>query len=172
MPGFAFAPQLVSRSVVPNPALTPANIELVNSHSEPLVLKIADRRSPGRPKELTVAPGKSEEVRIDRDAGAVLKEVYLVPGPLGTLVEQVHQYPLPPKIYYDIVVYENRVTSVFFDRTKNRTSKPDSVQRSLVSLGVFPLPPGELMREGERVDAYQEAKHQENPGAAAWFGKP
>lgn len=172
MPGFAFAPQLVSRSVVPNPALTPANIEFVNSHSDPLVLKIADRRSPGKPKELTVAPGKSSQFRVDRDAGAVLKEVYLVPGPLGTLVEQVHQYPLPPKIYYDIVVYDNRVTSVFFDRTKNRTSKPDSVQRSRVSLGVFPLPPGELLREGDRVDAYQEAKHQDNPGAAASFGKP
>jgi len=172
MPGFAFAPQLVSRSVVPNPALTPANIELVNSHSDPVVLKIADRRSPGKPKELPIAPGESGKFRIDRDAGAVLKEVYLVPGPLGTLVEQVHQYPLPPKIYYDVVVYDNRVTSVFFDRTKNRTSKPDSVQRSLVSLGAFSLPPGELLREGDRVDAYQEAKHQDNPGAAASFGKP
>lgn len=172
MPGFAFAPQLVSRSVIPNPALTPANIELVNSHSDPLVLKIADRRSPRKPTELNIGPGESGKIRIDRDAGAVLKEVYLVPGPLGTLVEQVHQYPLPPKSYYDVVVYDNRVTSVFFDRTKNRTSKPDSVQRSLVSLGVFPLPPGELLREGDRVDAYQEAKHQDNPGAAAVLGKP
>jgi len=172
MPGFTFAPQLVSRSVIPNPALTPANIEFVNSHSDPLVLKIADRRSPGKPNELNIGPGESGKIRVDRDAGAVLKEVYLVPGPLGTLVEQVHQYPLPQKIYYDVVVYDDRVTSVFFDRTKNRTSKPDSVQRSLVSLGVFPLPPGELLREGERVDAYQEAKHQDNPGAAAVFGKP
>jgi len=172
MPGHAFAPQLVSRSVVPNPALPPVNIEIVNSHSDPLVLKIADRRTPAKPKEFTVAPGESGQFRIDRDAGATLEEVYLVPGPLGTLVKQVHQFPLPPKIYYDVVVYDNRVTSVFFDRTKNRTSKPDSVQRSLVSLGVFPLPPGELLREGDRVDAYQEAKHQDNPGAAAFYGKP
>ena len=172
MPGFAFAPQLVSRSVVAKPPLAPANIELVNSHKDELVLKVADRRSPGRPKEVTIVPGQSTNFRIDRDAGAVLEEVYLAPGPLGTPVEQVHQYPLPPQSYYDIVVYTNRVTSVYFDRTKNRTSKPDSIQRSLVSLGVFPVPPGDLLREGDRVDAYQEAKYQENPGAAAHFGKP
>ena len=172
IPGFAFAPQLVSRSVVAKPPLAPANVELVNSHKDELVLKVADRRSPGRPKEVRIAPGESTNFRIDRDAGAVLEEVYLAPGPLGTPVEQVHQYPLPPQSYYDIVVYINRVTSVYFDRTKNRTSKPDSMQRSLVSLGVFPVPPGDLLREGDRVDAYQEAKYQENPGAAAHFGRP
>ena len=42
----------------------------------------------------------------------------------------------------------------------------------IVSLGVFPLPPGLLLRDGEPIDVYAQARRQGNPGAAAWYGHP
>jgi hypothetical protein len=171
-PGFSFAPHLVSRSVRPNPPLTSANIEFVNHHNEELVVRIMDKRRPGKTNELRLLPDESWSYQIDRDSGGVWQEVYQVPSGFGGWVEQVQQFPLPPQVLYEIVLYANRTTSVYFDRTTNKSDVPDSVQKSLVSIGVFPIPPGDLVRDGERIDVYQEAKARGNPGAAAWFGKP
>ncbi len=171
-PHFRFAPQLTSRQVVPNPALPPIQVQLANGHRDELVVRVYDRRQDRRPVEVSVKPGESQVIRVERDPGAVWEEVYLVPGPLGTLVEQVHQWPVPPQGLYDVVVYANRVTSVYFDRTTNSSDVPDSTQKSLVSVGVFPLPPGDLLQDGDRIDVYGEARHQENPGAVAWYGRP
>jgi hypothetical protein len=171
-PQFLVAPQLVSRRIVPNPAPGPARVILANSHDEELVARIYDRRAGRDPVEVSIQPGESWTIHADRDSGAVWEEVFLVPGPLGTLVEQVQQWPVPPQSLYEIVVYVNRVTSVYFDRTTNRSNVPDSAQTSLVSLGVFPLPPGPLLRDGETIDVYAQARRQGNPGAAAWYGRP
>jgi hypothetical protein len=171
-PGFPFAPTLVSRSLVPGPALPPVEIRLTNRHDEDLSVRIFDKRVAGRPQEISIPAGESRSLPVDRDAGAMFEEVYLAPGAFGEVVQQVNRYPLPPRSLYDVVVYADRVTSVYFDRTTNRSEVPDSVQRSLVSLGVFPLPPGELLRPDAQIDVYGEARYQRNPGAAAWFGKP
>jgi hypothetical protein len=171
-PEFAVAPRLVSRSVRSHPPLAPADIEFVNRHNEELVVRIMDRRRPGTTRELRLLPQESWSYRIERDSGGVWEEVYLVPGGPTGWVEQVQQVPLPPRILYDVLLYANRVTSVYFDRTTNKSDIPDSAQTSLVSIGMFPMPPGDMIRDGERIDAYREAKAHANPGAAAWFGKP
>jgi hypothetical protein len=41
-----------------------------------------------------------------------------------------------------------------------------------VSLGVFDLPPGNFLRDGDRFDVFAEAAGRQNPGAARWFGIP
>jgi hypothetical protein len=171
-PIYAFAPTLVSRGVVPNPPLAPVQIELVNGHDENLSVRLVSKQGGVRPAEIKLAAGQAARVQIQRDAGGVFEEVYLVPGPLGQMVEQVHRFPLPAQSLYDIVVYADRVTSVYFDRTQNRSDVPDSVQTSLVSTGVFPLPPGDHLQEGDQVDVYREAKYQQNPGAAVIYGRP
>jgi hypothetical protein len=171
-PEFALAPRLVSRSVRPHPPLPPANIEFVNRHEEELVVRIMDRRRPGITRELRLLPQESWSYRIDRDSGGVWEEVYLTPGGPTGWVEQVQQVPIPPRVLYDVLLYANRTTSVYFDRTTNQSDIPDSVQMSLVSIGMFPIPPGDMIQAGERIDAYQEAKARGNPGAAGWFGNP
>ena len=93
-------------------------------------------------------------------------------GATGELAEEVVRYPLPPRLLYQAVVYTNRVTSVYFDRTKNKGPIPDKETKSLVSLGVFPLPPGDQLRDGDRLDVHAEAVNRRNPGAAALFGEP
>ena len=171
-PRFAIAPQLVRRTMTPVQPLPPVRVEFENRHKEELVVRLVDVRDPQRPMELRIPPGKSLSQRLDRDAGAVWEESYLVLGPLGELAEEVVRYPLPPRLLYQAVVYTNRVTSVYFDRTKNKGPIPDKETKSLVSLGVFPLPPGDQLRDGDRLDVHAEAVNRRNPGAAALFGEP
>lgn len=169
-------PQLLSRAVEPRPPLAPATVNLQNSHSEPLRLRIADARNPLRPVELSIPPGGALSHRFDRDAGAELVEVYLVPGPDGGMVRQEQRWPIAPRQIYTVAVYADRVTSRYVDRrppgVKSPHALPDSETRSAVSLGVFPIPPGELLEPDSRLDVYREAKARNNPGAAAWFGPP
>ena len=45
-------------------------------------------------------------------------------------------------------------------------------RRTQVSLGVLPVAPGELLRDGEQMDLVQIAKRLKNPGAVVHFPKP
>jgi hypothetical protein len=172
-PEYGLSPLLERRAVVPNPQLEPVDAVFENRHSEELVVRIFDVRQPDRPIELRIPPGDALRQRLERDAGATLEEVYLAAAPGGQLVEEVSRYPLPPQQLYNVVVYANRVTSVYFDSTKpGGADTPEAITRSLVSLGVFPIPAGELLSVGARFDVYQEALRHRNPGAAARFDTP
>ncbi len=72
------------------------------------------------------------------------------PGPLGTLVEQVERFPIPPQPRYTIVAWSNKVTYQYIDRRKEKPkgAVPSFDLKSHVSLGVFPIPPGDLLPEG------------------------
>ena len=118
---------------------------------------------------MKIPAGAAVEQKIDRDSGATLEEVYLVPGPLGSVIEKVFQYPLPPVKLYDVVVYADRVQSVYFDRTTNKGPVPDEVQKSLTSLGVFPILPGNQTRNADEIDVFRAAALQSNPGAVRLF---
>lgn len=171
-PEYELAPLLERRNIVPNPPLPSADVVLENTHNEELVARIFDVRRPGRPVEVRIPAGSRVTHRFDRDAGATLEEVNLLAAPGGQLVEDVNHYPLPPQQYYNVAVYANRVTSVYYDATKGRDLPPEEVNRSLVSLGVFPIPPGELLQPGDRLDVYREAQLQHNPGAVSQFETP
>ena len=170
-PLFDLAPRLVRRAITPNEPLQSVNVLLSNQHKENLVVRLVDARTPDQPIEIKLAPGKSKSQRIDRDSGATLEEVYLVPSPRGGLVEEVHRHRLPPQRFYDVVVYADRVTSVFFDRTKNKTDIPDEQSKSLVSIGVFPIPAGDRLQDGDEIDVYQQASRWKNPGAVRLFDR-
>lgn len=161
-----FAPRLVSRKFIANRRIDPVVIELENTTPEELVVRVRDARIPGKTEEIKIAPHNAAEFRADRDAGGTLEEVYLVPGPNGP-AKQVRQLPLPPKQFYDMVVYANRVTYRYIDRRKNKGPLEDFTNSTLVSLGAFPLPPGGLLPTGTRLDVYKIATTTRNPGAAA-----
>lgn len=167
LPNRPFAPQLIRRTILADTPLPPARVVFTNGHNEEVVARLVETGAGQAPRELRIPPGQSVEYPIERDGGGVIEEVYLVPGPLGELVEETVQVPIPPKPLYQLVVYANRVTSVYFDRTKNKSAIPDESSTSLVSLGVFTLPAGDRLQNGDQIDVYREAVTRRNPGAAA-----
>lgn len=167
VPGqIAMAPRLVSRKIIANRRIDPVVVTLQNTTPEELIVRVMDARIPGKVEEIKVAPNGEAPFSADRDAGGTLEEVYLVPGPGGP-VRQVRQIPLPPKQFYDLVVYANRVTYQYIDRRKNKGPVPDFTASTPVSLGTFPLPPGPLLTSDLRLDVYRIATTTRNPGAAA-----
>jgi len=165
-------PQLVRRNIVPNPPLPPAEVLFENRTTEELLVQIVDRRGRNAARELRLLPGQSSAERIERDPGATLQEVYLVPGPSGEPLQEVRQAALPPDSWYDVVVSTNEVTYRYLDRRPNRGPLPDFDLRTPISLGVFPLPPGNALPAAARLDVAREAAAQRNPGAAVWFPPP
>lgn len=162
--------RLLSRTVQPRAPLAPATVTLQNSHHEELIVRIADARQPGQLVEVAVPPGGAVERPFDRDAGAEVVEVYLAPGPAGTLVREEVRRAVAPRQIYSLAVYANRVTSTYTDRRPNKPAGalPDSETRTAVSLGVLPVPPN--LPAAATLDVYQAARSRNNPGAAAWFG--
>jgi len=160
-------PRIAQRRVVLEETLPPATVGLVNSHNEELVVRILDNRVPGRVQEVVLPPGAVKRVPLDRDPGGVLVERFIVPGPLGEPVERVRRVPVPPRAFYDVVVYANRVTYQYVDRRNVRGPVPDFQESSLVTIGAFPLPAGDVLANGMTIDVYRAAVSGRNPGAAA-----
>lgn len=165
-PGYLDTPQLVSRRLVSSAPINPATIQLVNTTQEEMVVRIRDSRIPGKVEEIALKPGGTSPFVADRDAGGTLEEVYIVPGPAGP-IQQVRQIPLPPRQFFDVIVYANRVTYQYIDKRKQRGPLPDFNETSQVSVGSFPLPAGNLLADGTQLDVFQIASSNRNPGAAA-----
>jgi hypothetical protein len=169
LPGIDYAPALVRRTVVGNQGFRPAQVFFDNPGPEELVLQMVD---PARgPIQFNIPPGGSTPQLVPRDGGGTLEEVYLVPDGFGGFVERVDSFPLPPQPGPTVVVWAKRVTYTYIDR-KKISVVPDFDLKTHVSLGVFDLPPGEYLQDGDRFDAVAEAAVRQNPGAAQYFGLP
>ena len=169
-----YTPQLVSRRVVPNPALPPAQVAFVNSSEDDLILQIVDQFQPRQPEEIQI-PRHGEVIRsLARDSGSTLHEVSLAPGPLGTLIEHTESYPIPPQQRYTLVAWSDKVTYRYIDSRKSQPpgATPSFDLKTHVSLGVIPVPPGPLLQEGETLDIPRIAQQTNNPGAARFFPHP
>lgn len=158
-PGFDFAPVFTSRQVVPNPSLRPAEVTFTNEHSRELWLLVADLRSPSKPRRFRIKPTETVSVEFERDAGARLVETLETRG----RVEE-YAYELPPQQLNDVSVYEFFLQSVAIDRTKRGNGKIEDINWSPKSIGIFPIPPGNLLRDKVTIDFYGEAKSESNPG--------
>jgi hypothetical protein len=172
--GVPQAPRLVSRRIVPGTALPPARVTLANSGQSNVIVQVADALNPLNSRDVPIPPGQAVEEIFDRDAGGMIEEVYMVPGPAGDWYEQVEQYPLPPQPRYSLAVWEGRVTYSYVDNRKNKPAGavPSFDVKNNVSIGVFDLPPGELLRDGQSIDVFRAAASNRNPGAAGYFGPP
>ena len=149
-----------------------ATIVLENRHKEPLWLKIVDRQRPGRHTELRIRPGEKWQYGVSQNEPEFLEESYLTRDSWGRPLRRLRRTPLPQQTRYEIAVYAERVTSVYYDSTKKRATVPKSITKSAVSLGVFPLPADGSLRDGAYFDVYREALRRNNPGAAVHFGAP
>lgn len=177
VPGLGFSPQMVGREYVPDPPLTPAEITLQNSGDDPLLVQIVDLAVPRQPTELKIPPGSSAAVELERESGGVLKETFLIPGPAGILIEQTAVHPVAPEQRYWLVVWSDREVYRVLPFPNARPGAPKSVtegfsRRSGVSLGVIPVPPGDLLREKEDFDLIPITRRLRNPGAVVHFPLP
>lgn len=174
IPSINYTPQLLSRRIVPNPALPPAQVGLVNSSKDDLIIQIVDQFQPKQPEELKIPAGGQMVKSLARDAGSTIEETYLVPGPLGTLIERTELHPVPPQQRYTLVAWSNKVTYQYIDNRRNRPkgAVPSFDLKTHVSLGVIPVPPGPLLEDGESLDVPMIAQQTNNPGAARYFPHP
>lgn len=177
VPGLAYTPQLIRREFIPNPPLPPANVTLINSGSDPLVVQIVDLFDPRQPPEEKIEAEHQLDIQLARESGGTLEEVFLVPGPGGILLEQTASYPIPPEQRFSLTLWSDKETYKVLPFKGAKKGAPKSVtegfsRRSQVSLGVVPILPGELLRNGEQMDLVQIAKRLKNPGAVVHFPKP
>lgn len=173
-PTIPLPPKLVSRNVVPNQPLPPARVTLVNGSPDEVVVQVSDAAAQANSREVRLPTGAAVQEVFERDAGATIEEVYLVPDGLGGLTQQVDRYPLPPQPRYALAVWANRTTYQFINKNPNKPAgaQPNFDLKTHVSLGVLSLPPGELLRDGTTLDVAAEAARNRNPGAAGAFGLP
>lgn len=166
--GAATAPQIVSRETRLGDALSPVEVTWQNTSREELLVRVIDRRDPQASQEFRLAPGATLPMRLERDPGGSVFEQTLLPTPpLGELRLVTREISLPPRILYDVAVAANRETYQYIDRRKKPGPLPDFSEKSLVSSGAFPIPPGAGLPAGAIIDVTQWAAAARNPGAAA-----
>lgn len=155
---------LLAERVVPNPPLPPLEVTVENLHSENLIVGYVDlRKTPPKPKEKLMKPGESQKYLLERDSGSTIERTYEVITPAGAVLVQVETVPVPPVRIWDLVVWEYKTTYVV-------VGQPELDQKSRRSVGVVPLPPGAAMPA--KIDVYQAAVDNQNPGAAAAYLNP
>ncbi len=177
IPSLTFTPKLIRREFVPNPPFPPANVTLINSGTDPLIVQIVDLFDPRQPSEETIPAASDLQISLARESGGTLEETFLAPGPGGILLEQKASHPIPPEQRFTLTIWSDKETYKVLPFKDAPKGAPKSVtegfsRRSQVSLGVLPIAPGELLRDGEQFDLVQIAKRLKNPGAVAHFPKP
>lgn len=155
---------LLAERVIPNPPLPPQEVTIENSHTQSLIVGYADlRKVPVKPKEHAIKPGETQKYLLERDAGATIERTYETITPAGAVLVQVERIPVLPVRIWDLVVWEYKTTYIV-------VGQPEMDQKSRRSIGVIPLPPGAAMPP--KIDVYQAAVDEQNPGAAAAYLAP
>ena len=155
--------RLISREVKPYPPLEPVSVELTNSHKEEIWVFVSDLRDEKQAKRLKIPTGKSATVKLDRDAGGTAIETWEITLPGGRIQTVVEELEIPPQLLYDMSVYELFSSYTVVGRTKRGPSLANQSMKSPKSVGLYRIPPGDTFQE-EKLDIYQEAQRQENPG--------
>jgi hypothetical protein len=155
----------VQHQVIANPALRPVSARIVNSHSETLVVLVADRRHSQSIQKLRIPARGSELVHLDRDPGGTIVETIETMDAFGNWNQQQYNTPIPPTVLYDISVYEEFLQSIAIDRTGKSPNPIEDVNYQPRSVGFFLVPPGDELPEVAELDAYRIAEDAQNPGA-------
>jgi len=154
------APRFAAREIGAANPLPPAEVTLTNSHTRELWVLITDLRDPKAAIRMRLKPGEKKDLSLQRDAGGRVVETFET---LGRIEQRA--YDLPPQPLYDVSVYELFLQSVAIDRTKRGQGKVEDINWSPRSIGIFPVPPGNLLPERAKLDVYAKAKAEHNPGA-------
>jgi len=155
----------VQHQVIANPALRPVSARIVNSHSETLIVLVADRRHAQSVQKLRIPSRGSELVHLDRDPGGTIVETVETMDAFGNWNQQQFNTPVPPTVLYDISVHEEFLQSIAIDRTGKSPNPIEDVNYQPRSIGFFLVPPGNELPEVAEIDAYRIAEDAQNPGA-------
>lgn len=167
-PAFALpAPQyrVSSDQIIPNPPLPPVSLRIANTHTDTLLILLADRRNPGQPRKLRIPSGGSETVTLERDAGANVIQTVEIMDAFGNWNRDQYQIPVPPAVLYDMSIYEEFLQSIAIDRTGKSPNVIEDVNYQPRSIGFFLLPAGAALEDRSVIDAYRAADDSKNPGA-------
>jgi len=161
------APQyrVSSDQIVPNQPLPPVSLRVANTHTDTLLVLLADRRNPNQPRKLRIPAGGSETVTLERDAGATVIQTVEIMDAFGNWNRDQYQIPVPPAVLYDMSVYEEFLQSIAIDRTGKSPSAIEDVNYQPRSIGFFLLPAGAALQDRSVIDAYRAADDSKNPGA-------
>lgn len=159
----------VAQNVIPNPQLPPIDVALTNTHSDTLVVLVADRRSGGEFQKFKIASRGSELVQFERDSGATLVETFETRSFNGLWDRRESRTAIPPAPIYDISVYEEFLQSIAIDRTGSSPNPIEDVNYQPRSIGLFLVPPGNQLAANESIDVYATAVAAKNPGAVRRF---
>ncbi len=155
----------VQHQVVPNPQLRPVAARIVNTHSDAIVVLIADRRHNQSTQKLRISSKGSELVQLERDPGGTIVETVETMDAFGNWNQQQFKTPIPPTVLYDISVYEEFLQSIAIDRTGKSPNVIEDINYQPRSIGFFLVPPGDELPEVAEMDAYRIAEESGNPGA-------
>lgn len=155
----------VQQQVIANSSLPSVVANIMNTHSDTLVVLVADHRNVSRVKKLKIASGKSERIQMDRDPGATIVETFETMDGFGNWQQQQFQTTIPANVLYDISVYEEFLQSIAIDRTGTSPNPIEDVNYQPRSIGFFLVPPGDALPEESEIDAYQIAMSAQNPGS-------
>ena len=161
----------VSQEVHLNTALPPAQVDLVNSHRNALIVLLADQRKGGQFQQIRIEPGKSVNVSLDRDAGSTIVESYEVRSPSGVWQRQQFTTAIPPRVIYDLSVYEEFLQSIAIDRTGKSPNPIEDVNYMPKSVGWIQIPPGAATPRLSSLDVMPQARAANNPGAVRRLDK-
>lgn len=167
VPTFALPPpqfRTVQHQVVANPPLRPVSARIVNSHSDTLLVLVADRRHTQSMQKLRIPSRGSELVQLDRDSGGTIVETVETMDAFGNWNQQQFKTPIPPTVLYDISVYEEFLQSIAIDRTGTSPNPIEDINYQPRSIGFFLIPPGDELPEVAEMDAYRIAQDAQNPG--------
>ena len=155
----------VQHQMVANPPLRPVSARLLNSHSDTLLVLVADRRHSQSIQKLRIPARGSELVQLERDPGGTIVETVETMDAFGNWNQQQFNTPIPPTVLYDISVYEEFLQSIAIDRTGTSPNPIEDINYQPRSIGFFLVPPGDELPEVAVIDAYRIAEDSQNPGA-------
>jgi hypothetical protein len=153
------------QNIVANPPLPPAQVELMNRHSDALIILLGDRRGGGAARKIRIPSGGSQTVTLERDSGGALVENYEVVNNFGAWDRREYRTSIPPAMLYDVSVYEEFLQSIAIDRTGSSPNPIEDINYQPRSVGFFNVPPGDALPQRTQFDLYRMAESAKNAGA-------
>jgi len=155
----------VSQEVHSNAPLPPAQLGLLNTHRSALIVLLGDQRQAGQVQQLRIEPGQTATLTLDRDSGSTIVETYEIRSPGGVWDRQQFTTAIPPRVIYDLSVYEEFLQSIAIDRTGKSPHPIEDVNYMPKSVGFMQIPPGAALPQTSTMDALAQARAANNPGA-------
>jgi len=157
--------RVLSEQIIPNAPLPAVTLRISNTHSDGLLVLLADRRNPSAPKKLRIPQGGSETVVLERDSGSTVVQTIESRDGFGNWDRREVQVPVPPVVLYDVSVYEEFLQSIAIDATGKSPNVIEDVNYQPRSVGFLLLPPGDQLQDNSVIDVYRAASDSQNPGA-------